>query len=333
MKATKLNVIFFVFGLAMLLWLVYDFGLQNILDNLIKTGWWFIPVAGIWFFIYVLNAWAWAIILGNGHGSAFRRILSLMISGFAINYMTPVVGFGGEPYKVINIKHKVGIHRASSSVILYNMMHILSHFYFWITAIILVAFFSNLTLTAYILLGVTFVVMVVFIIVFYVWYSKGVVYTVLNFLAKVPFLKKSIHKLLQNNTALNQIDDHIRDLYNNRRLAFYKILTIEYIARFIGCLEFYFILRAISFDISLVDAIYISAAYSLIANIFFFIPLQLGTREGSLYLVFNSLKFTPAIGIFVSLVTRIREFFWIIIGLVLMRITQINNKNTGITID
>jgi uncharacterized membrane protein YbhN (UPF0104 family) len=332
MKAKNWNILFMLIGLAMLTWLIYDFGIAKIVSNIKQTGWWFFPITGIWFFIYLLNTWAWVIILGEGNGHSFRRLFSLNISGFALNYMTPVVGFGGEPYKVINIKKQIGIHKASSSVILYNMMHILSHFYFWLTSIVLVVFFTHFTTTTYILLGLTFVIMLLLIALFYAWHKKGVVYNALKFLSKIPFLVKPISKLLANNQSLNTIDEHIKELYNFRKTDFYKILTIEYLARFIGCLEFYFILKAISFDIALVDAIYISAAYSLIANIFFFIPLQLGTREGSLYLVFDSLKFTPAIGIFVSLVTRIREFFWILIGLVLMRITLAINKKTGYTI-
>lgn len=332
MKAKNWNIVFMVLGFAMLAWLIYDFGLDRIVANIKQTGWWFMPITAIWFFIYLLNTWAWAIILGDGHGNTFQRLFSLNISGFALNYMTPVVGFGGEPYKVINIKKQIGIHKASSSVILYNMMHILSHFYFWLTSIVLVVFFTHLTTAAYILLGITFIIMLLLISLFYAWHKKGVVYNALKLMAKIPFLVKPINKLLANNQALNKIDEHIKELYNFRKTDFYKILFIEYIARFIGCLEFYFILKAISFDIALVDAIYISAAYSLIANLFFFIPLQLGTREGSLYLVFDSLKFTPAIGIFVSLVTRIREFFWILIGLLLMRITMVINKKTGYTI-
>jgi hypothetical protein len=34
----------------------------------------------------------------------------------------------------------------------------------------------------------------------------------------------------------------------------------------------------------------------------------------------HTLNFTPGIGIYISLVNRIREFFWILVGLVLMQL-------------
>lgn len=331
MKTQKFNIAFFIFGIAMLTYLVLDFGLARIMENIIRTGWWFIPILGIWFVIYMMNTLAWHYIIGHGHNSNFREILRLMISGFAINYITPVVGLAGEPYKVINISTKIGIHKASSSVILYNMMHILSHFYFWLATIVLVVAFTSLTLSAYIISGICFLVLIFFIIIFYAWHRKGVVYTLLGFLSRIPFLKKSIKRLQEKNETLNQIDDQIRYLYNRRKKSFYIILGIEFIARIIGSFEFYFIMKAIGHDVSIMEAIYISAASSLMANLFFFIPLQLGTREGSLYLVFDSLRLTPELGVFVSLVTRIREFFWILVGLILMRITSVKNKRRIVT--
>ena len=177
MKAQKANIAFFIFGLAMLTYLVLDFGLEQILENIIQTGWWFLPILGLWLVIYIMNAMAWHYIIGIGHNSNFREILRLMISGFAINYMTPVVGLAGEPYKVMNIRNKVGIQKASSSVILYNMMHILSHFYFWLATVVLVVAFTPLTKAAYIASGFTFIVLIFLVIIFYAWHRKGIVYT------------------------------------------------------------------------------------------------------------------------------------------------------------
>ena len=146
----------------------------------------------------------------------------------------------------------------------------------------------------------------------------------LRFFGKFPFLKKMVENLYKKETTLTNIEDQIIDLYTHRRKSFYQALILEYVARIVGAFEFYFIMQAISVDIDLFSSIYISAASSLIANLFFFIPLQLGTREGSLWLVYDSLKFTPALGVFVSFVTRIREFFWILIGLILLRISAIS---------
>jgi len=46
--------------------------------------------------------------------------------------------------------------------------------------------------------------------------------------------------------------------------------------------------------------------------------MQLGTREGG-YLALKSLAITSGIGVYVSLCTRIRELFWIAVGVAIMK--------------
>ena len=119
---------------------------------------------------------------------------------------------------------------------------------------------------------------------------------------------------------LNEIDTHIKDLFTERKPTFYISLAWEFIGRLVGCLEIYFVGLAINANISLFDSIIISAGSSLFANLLFFSPMQLGTREGGFVLALRSIGMSGGIGIFIGLVTRIRELFWILFGLLIMRI-------------
>ena len=47
-------------------------------------------------------------------------------------------------------------------------------------------------------------------------------------------------------------------------------------------------------------------------------PFELGTREGGLFLVVQTLGYAPGIGIVIGLVNRLRELVWIFIGLTFM---------------
>ncbi len=59
---------------------------------------------------------------------------------------------------------------------------------------------------------------------------------------------------------------------------------------------------------------------SLLANLLFFLPMQLGGREGGFALAVGGLSLSGAYGVYAALITRIREMVWIVIGLVLMKV-------------
>ena len=126
----------------------FDVSFVELWQHLCHAGYWIIPILGIWIMVYGLNAFAWqAIIEGNlGKKSpvSFWRIYRLTITGYALNYATPVGGLGGERYRILELSRDVNKQEATSSVILYAMMHIFAHFRLWFTSI-----FIWLALVAY----------------------------------------------------------------------------------------------------------------------------------------------------------------------------------------
>ena len=69
------------------------------------------------------------------------------------------------------------------------------------------------------------------------------------------------------------------------------------------------------------EALLVVAFSSLLANILFFSPMQVGTREGGILLALQYLlsgHLLP-VALTLSFATRIREFFWIAVGLAIMK--------------
>ena len=191
-----LKTVFFIIGLGVFAWLISDFGISNIIENVKRSGWWFLPVVGVWAIVYYLNAWAWYYVIDAKNKKVpFINIYGITLSGFAINYITPFVNLGGEPYRVIALKDKIGLHSAVSAVILYTMLHFLSHFIFWITAIILAGALLPLAAGVKITLLTAFVILSVLIWFIFSRHKKGIFSSLINFLSKLPFLK-SLHKKL-----------------------------------------------------------------------------------------------------------------------------------------
>lgn len=324
----KVKTIFFVLGLIIFVLLISEFGLENILTNIQKTGWWLVPIIGVWLFVYLLNALAWRFVLKpQKEKISFAEIFTISLSGFAINYITPVINLGGEPYKVLVLKEKLGTNNAVSSVILYSMLHFFSSFIYWIAAIVLILLSLTLSDELQIIFSAGFIAALLGIWFFYSRHKKGVFISLFKIIPKLPFTAKLVEKLKTKEDSLVDIDEQITNFYNKSRRDFYSSLMLEVAARFVASVEFIFILKAIGIEISFQEAIYINAFSSLLMNLFFFIPMNLGVREGSLFLIMGLLKFTSAIGIYIGLVNRIREFFWILIGLLLIQFRKTNIPN------
>ncbi len=316
-KKWKIGVL--LFGLAIFSYLVWDFGLENIVINIKRTGWWFAPVIGVWVIVYVFNAWAWFVIIrDNSKGVSFGTLYSLTITGLALNYVTPFLNLGGEPYRVLALRERLGLHRAVSSVILYNMVRMLSHFFFWLGAVGLVVFLVPVSLGFGLLLSAVSVAVFLLIFFFFSRHRKGVFESFLSWVSRVRILRPLDARLEKHRKGLLTIDGQIKQLYNEHRGSFYRSLASEFIARVVASFEFFFILKGLGFTVSIVEALYINAAASLILNLLFFMPFELGTREGGLYFVMQSIGYASGIGIYIGLANRIRELFWIFVGFLLM---------------
>ena len=322
-KSNRYRIVFFMLGAIAVCFMAYHIGLDTIVSNVRQTGWWFVPIIGIWLVVYLLNAYSWMVILRDNDTPhvSFWNILKPTISGYAINYVTPVVALGGEPYRIMNLRRHVGGSKATSSVVLYGMMHIMSHFLFWLTTAVLTVVYMRPSWMVGATLGVVAILCMMGIVFFLKVYRQGFLMKSIRLAGKIPFLKKWVHKMdAKQLEMIEETDRQIAHLYMYRRGDFYKSLALEFLSRIVSCLEVYFIVLALGMNLTFLDSVIIVAISSLIANILFFAPMQLGTREGSFLLAFQGIAMSSGLGIYVSLITRIRETFWIIIGLLLMKL-------------
>ena len=345
--SNKIRNIFFVIGLVAIVVMCFSFEVSfiDLWRYITQAGYWLAAVIALWGVLYMMNALTWKVIL-QGSGDvpvSYWKLLKLTISGFALNYTTPVGLLGGEPYKIMEIQPYVGTQRATSSVVLFAMMHIFAHFSFWLTAIILyivLFLIGNLPMDA--LTTTLLLLMTVFcgtgIYLFVKGYENGMVVKLINITGHIPGLKSWSKRFAEKHKEdLKKIDIQISELHGQNRKSFWGSFMLEYIGRILQSTEIYFML--LLFDINdshillFVHSFLILAFTSLFANLLFFLPLQLGGREGGFAMSTSQMGMTNEIGLFISIITRVRELFWAAIGLILMRIgTEQIRKNENIQI-
>ena len=301
--------------------MIWNFGVDNIIDNLEKTRFWLVPIIGVWFIVYLFNTFAYKLTLNDiDHKIPFWNMFAVNLSSFALNYITPFVSLGGEAYRAVAYKDKIGTHESVSSAVLFNMLHTLSNFMFWVSGIICYIFILTDYSTYFTIMLISLTVLIVMISMLLLMHKNGIFGTVIHVLSKINLMSGLLKKYDSKIQSLLVIDEQIIDFYRHRKRDFYKALAWEYIARVVASLEIFFILNSISYEVTIFQAIYINAISSLIMNMTFFIPMELGTRETSMYLALGSIAGDPVLGVYVSVINRFREFFWIFIGLISFRI-------------
>lgn len=339
--------IFLIFGLTVLVIMVCQLDFKEAWQGISHAGYWFAAVVVLWAFLYIFNATAWYIIIksndkpsqslpcpptspsgslsleraGGEASPSFFHIYRLTVSGFALNYATPGGLMGGEPYRIMSIAPYVGTERASSSVILYAMTHMFSHFWFWAISIVLFLLTQVVTLQLGILLALCTVFCLLGLWFFMAGYRKGLANRALNIARHIPFLKRWAEPFIASHKEqLDTIDSQISALHKQNPRTFVTAVLLELTCRIVSSLEIYFILLVLMPEVSFIQCILILAFTSLFANLLFFIPLQLGGREGGFLMSTAAFGITTSAGVFVALLVRIRELIWTAIGLALIKL-------------
>lgn len=330
--------VLFAVGLVSFVVMLFTFKVsREQLLTLFRRLWYMFPaVIAMWAPLYLMNAWAWRKMLqGNGKDSvSLLMMFRWTVSGFALNSLTPMGLLGGEPYKIVELKRYVGTERASSSVILFSMMHIYTHFWFWLTSI---AVYLFLVAIGDLTLGWPIAIVLVFggafslagAYLFRRGYKYGFILKFLRGIGHIWGLRQwSKRTIEKHHDTFATIDRQISELHNQDRKVYHACFFIEYVGRLMMSFEVFLILRMMGvgngsslggYMLLWLHSMLILAFTSLFANLLGFIPMQMGTREGGYAMSAAQFGLTAGVGMVISIVCRLREVVWDGIGLLLMR--------------
>ncbi len=324
-KRKRYPVFFFAIGVLGVILLLAKTDLNSIdWTNILSTVYIWLPtLIALWALIYLLHSFAYAAIMGKDSKKIpFFQLFKVVISGFAINHVTPVGMVGGEPYRIMELKPYIGTEKATAATLTFTVMHTFSHLIYWMTGAIVflcLYFFSVGAFPAIIaiilaLLGILLCTM----------FSKsgknGLALPALTLLSRIPLLGRPFQRLIENKLETLQNIDREMSAFRIRKRDFIVTTALEFITRMLEPVEFYIIFRLLNVDISYFACVVALACASLLGNLMFFVPMQVGSREAGLALALSWSGVASPFGVTASLLARLREIFYIALGVIAMLI-------------
>lgn len=284
------------------------------------------------YFFVVLNSFAWVIAYSRAwqqffsaklHQISFLQLMRVKICGEAVNTMTPVGFLAGDPVRVVLLRKYLGPDARLRSVVVDRSMHTLSAYLFNAVGLFFV-FFEGIDFPWYFHVPMFLTYAILFVFFF------GVVASLLNGNG-LGALDKLIYGL-KINRRFPKIYDHIVQLridlefYADKpKGPFYYSFALHFFGRILGAVEIAIILYFLEGEILIPFSIILASVTSFVTVAAGVIPGALGVLE-SVHASFGTLYgFEPETGFMIQVIKRLRVFFWILVGLLLMDFTQLMN--------
>ncbi len=322
-KRKRYPVFFFAIGVLGVILLLAKTDLNSIdWSGILSTIYIWLPaLIALWALIYVLHSAAYAAIMGESRKKIpFFQLFKVVISGFAINHVTPVGMVGGEPYRIMELKPYIGTEKATASTLTFTIMHTFSHLMYWLTGAVLFLVLYGFSVGAFpAILALVIAFLGILLCVMFIRSGKsGLALPALTLIARIPLLGKPVARFIESKrTQLENIDREM-SAFRVRKRDFIITTFIEFVTRMLEPVEFYVIFRLLNVDISYFACVVALACASLLGNLMFFVPMQVGSREAGLALALSWSGVASPFGVTASLLARLREIFYIAVGVLAM---------------
>lgn len=299
---------FSLLGLGSLAYILHGYGFARLGQDLAGLGWWSVPLALSWAPVVACYALAWLLVtpeLGPRHaGSLFR----MMIISVAWNNLSPFVKVLGEPVRMVMLRRWLDGKAAARSTLLFNIVHM--------TGTLLAFFFGALAIL--LLFPVAPGVRAGFVVLIAATPILTAVLYMLPHLVRGRGKRAHRNKLVIAGFWLRWSLSKIRIFSGRHPARFWAAVVLEVAARFVEGLTFFIAFHALGEPASVVVSALLDVGRALVDNVFFFIPYQVGSREGGIVLLAeHALHVNAQAAVAAAVMYRLVEILWMGIGYLL----------------
>lgn len=302
-------------GFALLGWTCRAVGWENLSANLRLMSWawtWLLPVYAL---VYAFNTAGWEYAFPRRVRVPFPDLFLIRIIGESLNAVLPAsASLGGEPVKValLERRHGVPASEAYASALIVHTTLWVSLNLFVIGGLLVTR--ESMPLTSFLRDAV-----LIFLLVlgaggiFLFWgLHAGVFMAAYRLGERFGWWGIEGEKKLARYAAL---DEDIRAFYRENRARFLLSSSCNFAAWLASSLEILIVARVLGLPFGFFEAWLVQALIQAVRMFTFFVPGSVGTQEGGIVLLFSHFGLPAPAGLALAVSLRLREIFWIAIGL------------------
>jgi len=298
--------LFSLLGVGSFVYILHGYGFAHLAEDLVHLGWWSIPLALSFLPTVMCYALAWLLITPEFTYKHLGKLFRLMLISISWNNLSPFVKVLGEPVRVRLMSRWIDKKSSARSMVLYNIVHTLGT---------LISFFlaSLLMILLYPVSPFLHGALAAFL----------VISPLLTFgLYLLPHLVKRFFGRSAHRNRLVIAGFWVRWGFSKIRIfsrrfpaRFWGAVFLEIAARFVEGVTFWIAFRAIGQSASVMACGLIDVGRAIVDNLFFFIPYQVGSREGGIVMLAeHALGLTGAAAVSAAVFYRLVEIFWTGVG-------------------
>jgi uncharacterized protein (TIRG00374 family) len=311
------NLILLLIASVFFVWILNEVGWETLGHYLRQVGWYWPLLLLPYGVVTWLEAWSWKYILVDTPArTTVGRLFWLRLGGEALNQLTPTASLGGEPFKASRLQADgVPLEVASASVVIMKGILVLSLVLYIFVGLALAPVYLPEAAKHMLFLCLAALGLAAAGIVFVVvqrWEPFGNSFRFLDRRGWLPHFLRDHEGFLEDlDTAMSQF---YRQYPSRAALAFF----LFFLSWLLHSVEVYLIFWLLGHPISWGMAVCLDALAMLFTALGFFIPAAMGVQEGGNILLALGFKLGFDLGAAFSILRRIREAFWLCLGLVVV---------------
>ncbi len=302
-------------GLLLLVFLALKVGVATVLDHILRFGPWFLVIVGVAFAWIFLQAWAWYII----QAAHFRRVpigrlFRAKIISDSLNTLLPSANVGGDAARPFLIRRQVPLTEGIPGVLVDKTVEAFAASLFLATGFLLSLLLLRLPGWMNTAAAICLTATVAGIALFIVFQLKGFLWTLGRISKVFPRVRGFVAKREHH---IRELDANLHIVYESLSSRTAAAAVLHYVARLLGAVEVYIILRVLGAGASVLQSLFTQTGVTIINTAFFIVPGQFGVMESAHALVLQSLGFSAALGLSLGVIRRIRKMATAGVGLIL----------------